>query len=174
MKRAQIEMMGLVIVVILVTIGMFFSISFQQPKTEKPPLAVFSDEQMASNFLISLLDTNIPGRDIKVHDVAIDCVRLNTPSSIPSYSFPGFDSCTKLENITETILLDTLDAWAYEYHLTYRYTDGGGTQKTLMEFQVGCGPSAPRSAPGFQPISLFRVTTGTAIMQLDICTSNTP
>ena len=162
MRRAQMEMMGFVMVVILITVGMFFTLTFKQPEPEKRAITVYSDEKLASNFLITLLETDVQ-ENIKVHDLAVDCVRAETGMQA-RYNNP----CTAVEAITETILDKTLKG-VYSYNLTFTYTDADNNRQLLITLADGACLGA-RSAPGIQPISLFRVTTGTAVMRLDICT----
>lgn len=173
MRRAQIEMMGLVMVVILVTIGLFFSVAFQKPKAEKQPLAVYSDEQLATNYLIILLETHIEGYSLKAHDLAVDCVRDHATGS-PKYSFGSLGPCEKLRSVTETIVADTLDQWGYNYQLRYLYTDLSNERHDLFPPIESGACDGRKSAPGIQAISLFRVVSGSAVMRLDICTETTP
>lgn len=165
MKRAQIEMMGFVMVVILVTIGLFFAVSLRQPESStKRTLTVYSDEKLASNFLITLLETNI-AEDIKVHDYAVDCVRQHVKDQ-GKYSV---DTCVATEDIVEQILEDTLGAWGYSYEFTFTYTDASNNPDILITNASATPCLGEIAAPGLQPISLFRVTTGSALMRLDVC-----
>lgn len=166
MRKAQIEMMGFVMVVILVTIGLFFSVTLKQPPSTKRAFTVYSDEKLASNFLITLLETDVGEagyEHVNLHDLAVDCVRKNVGT--PHY---GFDACQKAEDIATTILQETLEQWSYTYNLTYTYTDP--SKKTTTLFTISNGACTKElSAPGLQPISLYRVTSGSALMRLEIC-----
>lgn len=167
MRKAQIEMMGLVVVVILVTLGLFFSIALQPKPETKKNIEVYSNEKLAGDFLITLLETDLPGSNIMLRDLAVDCVRTET-SATPKYRINNKDSCEAFEALSEDIINRTLERWGYGYHLTYTY-DAGGDSNTPELVTLGQPCEGERTAPGIQPISLFRVAPGRAVLELHLC-----
>lgn len=168
MKKAQIEIMGFVMIVILVTIGMFFMVSLRQPSNGNDPVVVYGDEKLASNFLITLLETNVATQgdeEIKLHDIAIDCIRDKDEDLTKKYSFK---SCDVLETAITTIFEQTLDLWGYGYEYTFVYAPTKEEKNKVLEISKGdC--TGEISAPGVQPISLYRIARGTAVMELRLC-----
>mgnify|MGYP006293225571 CR=1 FL=1 len=167
MRKAQIEMMGLVVVVILVTLGLFFSLALQPGPESKQTIKVYSDEELAGNFLITLLEADLEGYDLMVREVAVDCVRHHRGEG--KYTLDeGRNSCEAFGNVTQHIINKTLEQWGRGYHFLYTYDPGGDSSKnTLVELGQPC--TGETAAPGIQPISLFRVAPGRAVLRLDVC-----
>ncbi len=103
MKRAQMEIMGLIIIVILVTVAMFFSIALRKPPTAKKTLDVYTDETLAGNYLVTLLKMRVETCEsatsiVTMKDIAEDCIRILGPNPQQyqdnnyDFSTTGFDS----------------------------------------------------------------------------------
>ena len=81
MKRGQMEMAGLVIIVILITLGMLFALLFfvKKEPTEKK---IFLRKGLAYSTMGTLLKTSVPCHDgettsVKMVDLLEDCARLD-------------------------------------------------------------------------------------------------
>ncbi|MBD3209342.1 hypothetical protein GF367_02900 [Candidatus Woesearchaeota archaeon] len=168
MRRAQIEIMGLVMVVVLVTIGIFFSVALKKPTPDRTPLEVYGNEKLANNFLITLLESQTACGP-KVRDVAVDCVRDAQTGQTGRYACDGKQSCDYLATIANHTLDKTLKRWNYRYNLTFTYTAGDTIQLFSPLTNGDCTPQQKQTAPGIQPISLFRVAPGKAMLTLRIC-----
>lgn len=159
-------MMGLVVVVILVTLGLFFSIALQPKPETKKNVEVYTDEKMAGNLLITLLEADVQGYDLKVREVAVDCVRSHRGDG--KYRLDGKSSCQAFGNITEEIFSRTLEPWGEDYHFTYTYRPGEDEDsETLVELGETC--DGETAGAGVQPVSLFRVAPGRAVLELHLC-----
>jgi len=163
-RKAQIEMMGLVVVVILVTLGLFFSIALQPQPETKENVEVYTDEKLAGNFLITLLETDVPGYNLKVRNVAVDCVRKERGND--KYRLHGKDSCEAFGNITQHVLNHTFERWGQGYSFNYTYDPGDG-KEALVELGEPC--TGERAGAGVQYISLFGVAPGKASLSLHVC-----
>jgi len=168
MTKAQIEIMGLVLIVILITLGLFFSVAFKQPQTSPPITTVYGDEKLASDYLITFLETTDPVCQATMRDIAIDCVRhhLSQPTR---YHCENKDSCTYLSDVLTHILDKTLNDWHYSYKLAFYYEQGGTREELLIVDDTDCTEYKPQAAPGLQPISLYPDLPGKAWFQLNIC-----
>lgn len=174
-KKAQVEMMGLVIIVILITIGFFFAVSMNKTETKKTPLDVFGDEQLSANFLITLLETQVQdcttlNGKVTLRDLAIDCVRENV-SSQQKYSCQGKKSCDVLYNITEIITNETL-LLSNNFELLFNYMPPGPPEGeyALLNITEGGGCPGIKNAPALQPIPLFKFPGGgNSYFILSIC-----
>lgn len=171
--RAQVEMMGLVIIVILVTIGFFFAVSMgNRGATKKTTLDVFNDEQLSSGFLITLLETQVKecttlNSVVTIRDLAVDCVR-ESDNKPQKYSCGGLDSCFVLHNITEHITNETL-LQSNNFELLFNFKAQAQEEKALLNITEGGGCPGIRTAPALQPIPLFRVVNGNSYFLLSIC-----
>lgn len=169
MKKGQIEIMGFVVVIVLVTIGLFFSVSLQRPQDNSRELDVYRNEKLASDFLITFLETKHNACDVHMRELALDCIRAySTGVNKYSCASPPLNSCDAISEAFEEIFAQTLDVWGNEYLLTYTY-ERGNVQEVVFSVDGGCDPNAPRDAPGIQPIVLYPHITGKAWFKLDLC-----
>jgi hypothetical protein len=167
MKKAQIEIMGLVMIVILITVGMFISYALSTKEKKPDTFKVYGDEEMATNYLITLLETNVENSDLKLHDLAVDCMRIKTGGT-GVYTYSSGDSCIHLQTITASITDKTLEQ-GYNYEFLYSYTESS-TTKEVFSIKSTDGCPGAISTPGYQPISLYRVSsTVKPVMELKIC-----
>lgn len=169
MRRAQIEIMGLVIIVVLVVIGLFFSLALRSPTESRPVSQVYSDEKLASDFLITFLETTEPTCSATMRDIAIDCIRYNV-SGQHRYNCKGLDSCAFINDSLHNISSNTLDPWGISYVLSFTHTIGEETEELVRVDHTQCDDSRDQSAPGIQPIPLYGSAPGSALMKLEICT----
>ena len=115
MKKAQMEIMGMVIVVALIAIGLFFVISFQVGKKPSELKQNYQQSELAANILNVLLRTNVPEcKNLDVTELLIDC------SFLRRVHCAGIDSCTKANQTAGIIIRDTLDTSGYKdkYYFT--------------------------------------------------------
>jgi len=108
-KKAQTEIMGLVIIVILIIIGMVFVIRFfifDEPIDYKKQ---FIQTELASNMLNTLLKTTSGCGGLSMTELIRDC---NQDKSIICN---GKDSCSYFIEETEQIFMDTLEKWNVDY-----------------------------------------------------------
>ena len=110
MKKAQMEIMGLAIIVILLVLGMLFVIGVViQPSTDIR--ASYTYEKLASNSLNALLKTSTDCRDLSIKDLLKDC------GGDRNIYCGSENSCTYVENSIYTILEDTITPLNKKYNL---------------------------------------------------------
>jgi len=111
-RRAQMEMMGLVVIVILITLGMFFMISFglKEDKAEKK----FTRKGLAASTMGAIMkattasDENCGLIEFE-NDLLEDCaVNFETPDYNFQYNCGGLNSCLFLNKTIYKILNETL------------------------------------------------------------------
>ena len=72
-RRAQMEIMGLVIIIILIAIGMLFGVQFLLKKPTARPTASVKESILAANFLNAMLSTTTDCYDRSMRDLLQDC-----------------------------------------------------------------------------------------------------
>ena len=169
MKKAQTEILGLAIVVVLVIIATLLVVKFGFSKSTNSRNDFTSSEE-ASNILSTFLRTSAPGcrQLITMTELLQDCAQgeslccknCNTPDAVYSCSF--------VQSAAEEILSGTLDAEKKRYEFTacsnfdmkeIKCNDA----RPLVEIGQGC--------PGAKKLKIFPVPTnsGTIYVKLEIC-----
>jgi hypothetical protein len=111
------EIMGLAIIVILVTIGLLFALIWM---TKTPPAQVqrAKESVLAANFLNTLLGTAVPDcYDRTIGELLQDCALTNGINKCGDLT-----SCGQAQKTTQELLDGTLKKWGLDYHFTVRGT----------------------------------------------------
>jgi hypothetical protein len=75
-KKGQIEMFGLAVIVILISLGFFIFVSFKSQQKPDNPQKEFTNDKMANDFVLSILDVSVKDcEEYSVKDLIIDCSR---------------------------------------------------------------------------------------------------
>ena len=122
-KKSQTEIMGIVIIVILFSIGLLFAIKYVVLKPQTDVKKSFLQAELSSNTLNAMLYTNVKEcgtadmrdlfKDCGGLSPEIDCEPLGSPfnEGIP-------DSCYYLNQTITNILNQTLNVWRVAYLFT--------------------------------------------------------
>ncbi|MFH0701889.1 MAG: hypothetical protein V2A62_05650 [Candidatus Woesearchaeota archaeon] len=143
-KKAQMEMIGLVVIVILITIGMLFmaQFAFKEDKQKK----IFTRELLAYSTMSALMKTTISdstcasGYGVETSpqiekDLLEDCAdnqdtRENCGDSM--YQCGNTHSCCYLNQIMTALLDETLGKWGKRYELKSILFRVGDSQGILL------------------------------------------
>jgi hypothetical protein len=113
MKKAQLEVLGLAVIVLLLSLGMLMVFKFivtQEPIDTKQSV---TEKQQSSNFLGAILETSTGPdcRNMKIKELFADCADCFDSADYCQYceldEFNPLDSCTYLENILGYALNET-------------------------------------------------------------------
>ena len=154
MRKAQTEIMGLIVIVILLTLGMFLIITFQASKPKPEIKKSFEDDQLASNFLLSFLKTGACGKNT-MENMIQDCAVER------KITCGGMDSCKYINETAKIILNKTMDEWSKKYSF-----DIEGTSEEI-KFENSCNRTLEGDS-AFQPISLYPYP-GTVVLNIYLC-----
>ena len=166
MKRAQSEIIGLVIIVVIATLGfLFYLISITGESSTDSGQELYDEytsNEVATSMIQSLLNTHSPECQATYEDMLKDCGRgANT------LNCQNQDVCEVVEDMTTEILEDSLDIWAGPYMLQVIYREDDAANFNQSQFD--CGPqTVGRGAPGVFLIPYYPIS-GTARVELVIC-----
>ncbi len=149
-KKAQVEIMGLVIIVILIVIIIFVVLVFMLNKKPNEVVSKYSDSQYPTAFILALLDTSSMCQDhVPIKSLIYDCAvdkRIHCPSSDTS-------SCKYLNESLTQIFDSTLNAWGENYE--FKMDHAAFIHYNNFTFSSGCGPYSTVETNPFQIIPLW-------------------
>lgn len=132
MSRSQMEIFGLVIIVILVALGLLFAIVVLTKPS--PGVSRVKESVVASNFLNTIMNTDAVGcGDRTVRNLLQDCA-LSGPNAVVCPN--GLTSCEFAERIVEQMLERTLGEWGKEYDFSI---SGAPYVRDIHIFNSECG-----------------------------------
>jgi hypothetical protein len=161
MKKAQMEIMGLAIIVILVALAMLFVVQFivlRQPSEIKK---TFTHKEMAANTVNTLLSTTTNCRQLSISQLVQDCAEGGYLICPDDPNNPNSNSCTYSRDIIQQILAATLDEWNKDYYLTINVKN----ENVLNPF----GQQCPGEKISSSPCCILPTGAGPMVINLDIC-----
>ena len=159
-NRGQMEIFGLVVIVILLSIGLLFAIIILT-KTPVRDVQRVKESVMASNFLNTMMGTTSPCNKRPVRVLLQDCA-LSGPEWVSAYTCPdGKKTCELAQEMIDDMLNKTLKKWGKEYKFFITGTDA--VEKITIESSECEGEREGASRPE-------KVRTGLdIIVSLHIC-----
>ena len=157
-KRAQMEILGLAIVVVIILVATVFVVRFLVFKTPTNYRKGFVSSELASNMLSTFLKTNANScSQLTMTELLQDCAQVGGEGSIKCSN--GEYSCKYVESAAQEIFDVTFKKWNMEYEFL-AYTD-----KNDPKINLGLTCKADKKS------KLFPIPTGigTMYVQLDIC-----
>ena len=153
-KKSQAEIVGLVIIVLLITIGLLFVVKFVVLKKPSDVKKTFVHSELASNMVNVLLKTTTDCKGSSVTELFQDC------AAFKRINCEGFDSCEKVNDTIRIILTNTMEEWNKQYEFR-AYIPGNDP----ISSYGSCAPRADRESKTY-PIP---TDWGTLFIKLDIC-----
>ena len=155
MRKAQTEIMGLAIVVILLVIGMTFVIRFMMSKEPTDYKKQFTYAEIASNTLNTFLKSASKDcNELTMTELLQDCSQSKS-----IFCENGKISCDYVTETAQLVLNQTLEIWNYKYEFLV-FKDKG---KPLIQLGSLC-PADKKSKTFPIPTS-----SGTVFVKLDVC-----
>ncbi|MBU0665816.1 MAG: hypothetical protein ABIC91_01365 [Nanoarchaeota archaeon] len=153
------EIMGLMVIVVLIAISIFFMVSFRsnnQPTTIKKD---YSDTQLGTNFILAILKVDTECQGLNIEELIKDCATQNRVSC------SGISGCEYLNQSIDFLLNKTL------YNMSTRFNFTIEKAKIPISFANECEMSDESTTTGFQPIPLYPLRNDNAFVKLKICKS---
>ena len=155
MKKAQMEVFGLAMVVILIFIGIVMVVMFYKPSSTDDLRAAYSDEVIAQNMIAATFSLNTTCA-LDMEELAKNCHLEN------SYLCDGEYACEYFTKAISNIFNNTLKVWKKPYNFVIEETD--------IEISYG-NCSTYKKIPGKHNIPLYPEGSGSITAFLYICRS---
>ena len=160
MRKGQLEMMGLAVVVILISIAMLFAIRFVVLKEPAQYKKEYTNTQLAANMLSALLRTTINEcTDLEFRELYKDCAK-SYPDRGSITCDTSEDSCGYIKRKTGEILNSTLGKWHKDFEFNAR-------TNAYSVFRIGGCTGAKKSKAFPTPVDPSGAVT--LYVTLDIC-----
>jgi hypothetical protein len=160
-KKSQMEIMGLAVVVILITLGIFFVIQFIVLKEPSQVKKTYTQTQSAANLLNSMLKTTTKDCiETSISQLLQDCVAHFSSETNQILCEDGNHSCKYVNNTIKYILNNTLIQWgnqAYDFEV---YT----SNERIINLYNGDCSGEKESKQNF-----IQTDVGIMTVKLDIC-----
>ena len=156
-KKSQAEIVGLVIIVLLITIGFLFVVKFVIMKEEPDTKKSFVHSELASNTLNVLLKTTTDCEGSDVTELFQDCASMH-----PRIECDGVSSCIRVNETIELILSETLEKWNKQYEFEAYIPDSD----EFISHYGGCDENLDKESSTYY-ILIFEGRT--LYVTLDIC-----
>ncbi|HLF54894.1 MAG TPA: hypothetical protein VI612_04185 [Candidatus Nanoarchaeia archaeon] len=144
-SRAQMEIFGLVIIVILLAIGLLFAIVILT-KTPVSDVQRVKESVMASNFLNTMMGTTSQGCNKRsVRELLQDCAVAAEDWSNAFVCDNGLNTCQLAKDMISNMLNQTLNVWGKDYSFFIKGTDA--VDKIKLEYGDCSGEREGASRP---------------------------
>ena len=152
-KKSQVEIMGLIVIVILLAVAMIFVLQFtisRRPATIK----TYSHAEIAENMLTAMLQTTTDCDGFTISELLKKCAE-----PIPEHQI----YCDCLDETINNILSNTLDEWNIEYRLSAKIEPG--------QVFINRSDSLPDSCQGERRTATHILSAAGQIMRIrmDVC-----
>ena len=159
MKKAQMEMFGLAVIVILVFIGMIFLMMvFARMPDTLAAKEKYTDQTLAQNLLTATFKLNTTC-SLGIPEIVKDCYLYKGTDKI--YKCDDLTSCEYTKNIFDYVINNTLVSWnrAFVMNISSEGTTVYSNNYLLCK----------ESIPAFLYVSLYPEYSGTIDIRLDVC-----
>jgi hypothetical protein len=159
-KKAQMEIIGLVVIVILISLGILFLAKFSLQT--KPQDAIFLRKELATSSLTALLKTSVEKGECpddaepSFTEVLIDCAR-HYPIGFGEVTLNcgGKHSCDFFSENAKNLLDETIGSWQRDYELKAELIRVPGADPELLlnpSGENGCSLGQDRDSSGAVPL----------------------
>lgn len=159
MKKAQMEIMGLLVIVILIMLFIFFSFLFRTTSSPSEIATDFSNTQLISSFTPTMLETTTDCVFARNNETISGLLNTCVTNSARACSNDVGTACVALNNSIEKILENTLEEWG----ISYSFNASIGPNQ-ITYFESGCN----QSVRNFRLETLIQPTSAGNNVRLDL------
>lgn len=154
MRKAQVEIMGLTIVLILIMMGLAFMFGFISENGSVQYKKQFTQTEIASNTLSTFLRTTSGCKELSMTGLLQDCSQGQIVACLE-----GQNSCDYVTAAAEQIFDDTLEKWDISYEFKIFFEE----ESPVLGLGEAC--------VGDKKSKLFPIPTDSGILKvkMDIC-----
>ncbi len=114
--KGQMEILGLVVVVLLIMLGLLLFVSFNlSPNEQKPVKNDFIKTQIAQNYINTLMDTTSSCNKMQISKLAGECENIHLGFGTNVNCEDGLNPCSEILRIANVTLKDALGMYAYRF-----------------------------------------------------------
>ncbi|MBI4153359.1 hypothetical protein HY497_02450 [Candidatus Woesearchaeota archaeon] len=110
--RGQLEIMGLAVIVVLISLGFFLIVQFMITSSGEPANDQFARQTLAQNTINAMMLTTTTCHNLDLTKLIQDC------ASVQDVRCNGLTSCAFVEDVADELLSKTLKAWGNDYEFT--------------------------------------------------------
>ncbi|MBN2367757.1 hypothetical protein JXC34_01965 [Candidatus Woesearchaeota archaeon] len=159
-RKAQTEVLGVAIIVIMLVIGGVIMIRARLNKADETQLDSYEDPELAQSFLNVMMKTKTD-INLIVQDIIQECYADRMDICRTGNTA---DCCDYAYLVMKNSLQETLGEWSKNYQLTVR--KGGETKGKIQDISVNCDENSEQGQPGTYGIPF---SPSTIIVTLRIC-----
>jgi len=158
MKKAQTELIGLAIIIVIITLALLFYLRLSSNNTEEPVKNDFITTKLASNLLSVVLRTTDECQDLEIKELFQACAEEITSIQYCDTN----DPCERATYLVKNeIFAETVDTWGMPYFFTAKL----GLDTKIGPLGTAC--------PGPKQTEIYPIPTdrGPMMLRLEICQS---
>ena len=166
-KKAQTEIVGLVIIVLIITVAMMFYLDFKtkpENQVKKTLYQEYAYNEIATSFAQSFLQTYVQDCDATIEELIVDCGSLRGRRI---QCTNNLNSCEEVNKTLITIKNATLDEWNYPYGLVVNMSSNQVIKFIKYNCTVG---TVGRGTPGVFLVPYYP-DPGVGRVEIGICKS---
>jgi hypothetical protein len=163
MKKAQIEIVGLLVIVIIVSIVLFFGLLFSSTDSEDPAQTEFFDLQVASSTMPAIMESSSGCKDASDNHLSIKDL-IDICLANPSFICEGDDVCEYVNNTIDKNLNDSLTNWGLSYTVNISMQDI--SDSLFLKDVDSC---SSRRSNFISELLVVPTSRGTVIANLKLC-----
>ncbi|MBU1198462.1 MAG: hypothetical protein KKF46_08135 [Nanoarchaeota archaeon] len=155
-RKAQLEMIGLIVIVIIVVVALLIFTVYQVTNPQRNIKRKYMNEEIATNMLVSMMNIDLREcHNLSLQELVGDCAK-----TFHSITCLDSTSCEIANKTIYDILNRTLIDWDVSFNLSVQNTD-------ISFVNLGCTARVKSKIRGFQILPLY---PGQIEMILDVCT----
>jgi hypothetical protein len=166
MRKAQMEIFGLVFIVIIILVGFLIFLTIQpSPGVSRGLKSEYERTQMATNFIDSVLQVSTGCGSQALGAVLSTCETAGSAGSAGFNCESGRAPCDEAKYILELALNNSLEVMQYDYQLNFSIVNTGEVRFSIPDTPLTCINRVKAGVFPFQSLITGRMLQ----LRLDVC-----